>query len=279
MKMCFKEFKAWIKRVLLWRKFLTGCDSLDHTSFLNLLTSAFVDLSGFFTEKPIRNPKLRKSGLYRIKPYGFVVYARGGTEDLYYAIPGREGAVNDFIWSKLESGDFFVDIGANIGYYTLLGSKKVGSSGHVLAIEPVPETARVLKLNLLINHVSNVKVVNKAAWYEKSEIKIGLPTGFFGFASAVVNYEDDKTVLKVEAVPSDDLLRSQEKVKLIKIDVEGSELQVLKGLSQTLPRTAYLSLEASTHGSKIIELLKEKGFACHPVGFSDYVICVNKALL
>ena len=50
----------------------------------------------------------------------------------------------------------FVDVGANIGYYTILGSKLVGSKGVVVAVEPVPDTVRVLRLNLRLNNIKTL---------------------------------------------------------------------------------------------------------------------------
>ena len=113
--------------------------------------------------KNIANPKLLRPGFYLIKPYNIVIYVRG-TDDFYYALPRREGSVHDFIVSVLKEGDVFVDVGANIGYYTILGSKLVGSKGLVIAVEPVPDTVKILRFNLRLNDIKNVLVIDKAAW-------------------------------------------------------------------------------------------------------------------
>jgi hypothetical protein len=70
-----------------------------------------------------RNPRTLFSGVYLIKPFRLIVCVRGGTEDLYNLLPRREESVHDIVVSILRLGDVFVDVGANVGYYTLLASR------------------------------------------------------------------------------------------------------------------------------------------------------------
>jgi len=269
---------VFIRRINFWFKLIRTCRGLDNASVLNLVVSAFFDVLDMVVEKKVRNPRFRRSGLYRISPYGFKVFARGGTEDLYYASPKRERIVSDFVRAKLENGDIFVDIGANIGYYTLLASAIIGDNGKVIAVEPIPETVEALTFNLKLNKVRNVDIVNKAAWHKKGKVHMEMPKGFFGLASGVVNYKEAKSSFQVESIPMDELLDSYQHIKLIKIDVEGAELQVLQGLRNTLTKTIYLVLEASTEREKIIKLLSSLSFVCQAVGFTDYMTCFNKML-
>jgi FkbM family methyltransferase len=73
-----------------------------------------------------------------------------------------EPNITHVISGILQEGDVFVDVGANIGYHSLLGSKLVGSTGSVVAIEPVPDTFAMLLDNLRLNSCSNVRAVNVA---------------------------------------------------------------------------------------------------------------------
>jgi predicted RNA methylase len=59
--------------------------------------------------------------------------------------------VHDFVVDTLGPGDIFIDVGANIGYYSILASKLIGVNGRVFAVEPIPSTAGVLRFNLKIN--------------------------------------------------------------------------------------------------------------------------------
>ncbi|NWF86966.1 FkbM family methyltransferase [Candidatus Bathyarchaeota archaeon] len=271
-------FKIAIRRIIFWYKLVRACRGLDKGSILNLYTSAFFDVQGLFVNKKLTNPTFRKSGFYQIRPFGFKVFARGGTEDLYYASPKRERIVTNFVRANLKKGDIFVDVGANIGYYALLGSLLVGATGTVIAVEPVPETVKVLRLNLKLNNARNIKVIDKAAWNKKEKLLIEMPQGFFGLASGVINYTEAKSMFQVAGVPMDEVLEPYSLVKIIKIDVEGAELYVLRGLRKTLPKTANVVLEASTEREKIVEMLTSFGFTCQRVGVTDYLICSNKSL-
>ncbi len=115
-------------RLLLWLRILRFFNGLTIRSWLNLFVSLLVDIISLLTTKHIRNPKLLWPGLYLVKQYNFIIYVRGA-DDIYHALPRREDRAHDFIVSVLRSSDVFVDVGANIGYYTILGSKLVGSKG------------------------------------------------------------------------------------------------------------------------------------------------------
>lgn len=83
---------------------------------------------------------------------------KGGTDDFYQMIPGREKDVEEFIKLCLKTRSVFVDVGANIGYYTLIASKLVDLQGRVYTIEPIPSTATILKANVKLNGCSNVNI-------------------------------------------------------------------------------------------------------------------------
>jgi len=81
-----------------------------------------------------------------------------------------EKDVETFIRPCLKRGSVFVDVGANVGYYTLMASKLVGPQGRVYSIEPIPSTVAILKSNVKINNCSNIKVCNAAAWSSKGTL-------------------------------------------------------------------------------------------------------------
>jgi FkbM family methyltransferase len=143
-----------------------------------------------------------------------------------------------WITTRLRPGDMFVDVGANIGYFSLLASKLVGKSGKVVAIEPSPKTFRMLQHNLAINRAHNVRALNMAA-ADKSELVevFGGNKHFTGLANicAVGNQERGFVVEgQVQAAPLSEILGAAEikTARLVKIDVEGSEWRVMEGLSE-----------------------------------------------
>ncbi|WP_448577435.1 FkbM family methyltransferase [Thermosphaera sp.] len=199
---------------------------LTFQSELNLWISAFVDSLLYALSSVGFNPRLMLRGLhfYRVKGIG-VIAVRGGTDDFYYMIPGREGDVDIFVKSCLNMGSVFVDVGANIGYYTLIASKLVGSQGRVYSIEPVPSTATILKANIKLNNCLNVSIHEVAVWSSKGTLTLRIPGSWYGLAF-VSRYGGN---IVVNSITLDELLKNETSIDCIKIDVEGAELEVLRG--------------------------------------------------
>jgi len=154
----------------------------------------------------------------------------------------------------LSPGDVCVDVGAHVGYYTLLASRLVGQRGHVYAIEPASTTFAELRRNLELNGVSNVTALNVAAGAADGRgILYDGPPGNAGQASMQepVNMSDDlparssevEVLRVVSVVPPEHHLR----VRLVKIDVEGFEFDVLRGLEPLLDAGARLAVLMELH--------------------------------
>ena len=93
---------------------------------LGMILSAFIDiLLNTVTPSLATLPKVYISGITYSKTYGAHFYVRAFSDDLYSVMPEREGDVNESISSCLKEGDIFVDIGANIGYYSVLVAKSL----------------------------------------------------------------------------------------------------------------------------------------------------------
>lgn len=209
------------------------------------------------------------SGVVYLRPYGVYFYVRACSDDLYSVLPRREDDVNELILSSLKKGDVFVDVGANVGYYTIIISKIIGNNGQVISFEPTPMTAKVLLFNIKLNGLNNVKVIQKAAWIDKGSKPFVVPEGFFGWASIQKNTNKiDK--FEVETLPLDDLFEIH-KIDLLKIDAEGSEYAILQGGLNALEKTSSIVLELSDEKSEIIKLLKEKGFKIKRLNFCSYI--------
>ena len=118
-----------------------------------------------------------------------------------------------------------VDVGANVGYYTLMFAQVVGPAGRIIAIEPSPENLPELKLNIECNKLRNVEIVPKAVGNSRKEV--GLRSGI---NSGVVR--DDKRSYSVEQDLIDNIIT--EPIDLIKIDVEGYEEFALEGAERVL---------------------------------------------
>jgi FkbM family methyltransferase len=259
-----------ISRVFLWRRFISSFKGTSFIAELNLFLSAIVDILFHAISGWSYNPKTLFSGIYLVEEYDFYVFSRGRTDDLYDAIPHREGDVHDFIVNALRKGDVFVDVGANIGYYTILASKIVGDEGQVLAVEPVPQTAAMLKFNVWLNGLKNVTVIDKAAWLKHDLIKLKIPMKEFGCAST---FRCGTLEVQVEAHPLDYMLTNLMDITLMKIDVEGAEYEALLGSQEVLARTKALVIELSRKAKECLSLLQEHGFKCCKAKFTTYYVC------
>ncbi len=159
---------------------------------------------------------------------------------LVYFFGVWEPNLTSWISGRLAPGDVFIDVGANIGYHTLLASKLVGNSGKVISIEALPPIFSILRRHLQVNGVGNVRAVNSAAWdcedvltfYTGSD-ELTVTTTAMPSWAAEWRLESRS---QVSAAPLSSILRPEEiqAARLIKIDVEGAEWHVLSGMSPVM---------------------------------------------
>ena len=144
----------------------------------------------------------------------------------------------DFIKRYLKKGMVVVDIGANIGLYSMFFSKYVGENGKIISFEPFPVTYEHLLQNLKINNICNVTAYNYAI-SDRKESRVIYKDQYNDGANSLVFDENNNGNEKVTTLIFDDfwnetLSKLISDINLIKIDVEGWELFVLKGMIKTL---------------------------------------------
>ncbi len=149
-----------------------------------------------------------------------------------------ESAELAFVERFLKPGMTVLDLGAHHGLYTLLASKVVGSRGKVIAFEPSRREWRALLLHLILNRCSNVRVERLAVGNEDTEADLfivkGNQTGCNSLRPPDVRTGTALTRIRVTRV--DDWLekRKYRQIDFVKLDVEGAELEALKGASRLL---------------------------------------------
>lgn len=263
--------KRFVSRSALWLQILKCLQGVTIKSKLGLIISAIVDTVIFgFHQNSALSPKSYFSGVVRSKKFNCSWSVRKGTDDIYNIMPEREGDVHELICSSLERGDIFVDVGANIGYYTVLGSKLVGSTGVVVAFEPMPDTLEILKLNCKLNYLRNVTIIPKAAWGDECTMPLHFSGGYYGMASMTDTSGGDS--ISIKTIPLDSICKPYRTIKMLKIDAEGAEYQVLSGASGTLNKTKYVVLECSKDCDKIMNLLQRSGFNIRKLSFTTYIL-------
>jgi FkbM family methyltransferase len=141
------------------------------------------------------------------------------------------------VTDTVKTGMTVIDIGAHIGYYSLLFAKCVGPSGRVFAFEPLPGNFALLQKNVQLNSLQNVRVLNQAVFSSTQEITITAPDDQPNPGSGSMHNEAGHEYFRVEAISMDAFC---EKLALrpdvLKLDVEGSEYDVLIGAKETISK-------------------------------------------
>ena len=138
--------------------------------------------------------------------------------------------------SIIKPGYTCVDLGANIGFFSVLFAHWTGPNGKVFAFEPSPENLVLLRKNLKINGISNVEIVDKAVSDEEGVIKLHLCKDNFGDNRIYASEEEkDRKTVDIQAIKLDDFFASKSKpIDFIKMDIQGAELRALKGMKHLL---------------------------------------------
>lgn len=163
-----------------------------------------------------------------------------------------------FIQSIVPANTVCYDIGANIGYHTLVLAKRAGSGGLVYAFEPIPEVCEVLKHNAKINDMSNIVVVNNVVSCESGTLTLVLNIDI-DQASVLEDLPEQKLFAKITKNPlrktftctsitiDEFVAQGNRPPSFMKIDVEGAEVDVLAGATNTLENHQPVVL-CETHG-------------------------------
>jgi FkbM family methyltransferase len=167
------------------------------------------------------------------------------------ALEKYEPYETQLILKQAKRGDVVVDVGANIGYYTILLADKVGKSGKVYAFEPDKISFEILVKNIKENKLKNVVVVNAAVGNKQGKLKLHKSKENFGDYKL---YGKDKGNETVKIIKLDDFLKNI-KINLIKIDTQGWEPEVIKGMEKLIKKNKpAIFLEYSPASYKVAKL-------------------------
>jgi FkbM family methyltransferase len=204
-----------------------------------------------------------------IPKYNYKIYCPATEED-YGLMTAREKEIIEYF--QPDEDDIVIDVGAYLGRYTLISSNKVGDNGKVIAIEAYPQVFECLKKNIKLNQSNNIIPLNYAIFSEdEQKIKLFLreesidtiysPHNTLIHERNELTYNKSKTgrFLNVNTKTLDSIVSfyniDLQKLKWIKIDVEGAELEVLKGAHNILSKSKDLSLLIEVH---LLDLNKNK---------------------
>ncbi|MFI6695922.1 FkbM family methyltransferase [Streptomyces sp. NPDC050433] len=189
------------------------------------------------------NSRLRDSARQRIVYSRFRARFVVDTQDLIqryiYMFGVWEPHMTRWLRTRLLPGDTFIDVGANIGYYTVLASRLVGGAGRVVAVEASPDFHQRLLEQVRLNRRDNVRAVKGAVSDERKNLTFVLASSANMGANSIVPYDGSaESSFEVEAFPLVELLDPVEisTARVIKIDVEGAEGSVVRGMIPMLDK-------------------------------------------
>ena len=178
---------------------------------------------------------------------------------------------------RLKDGDVYLDIGANAGYFTLLASRCVGSTGKVISIEADPATFQLLTKNLELNDCCNVLARNVAATAGVCRVTMKRGDAYNSGSNSIEVKADQGYV---HGLPFRNLAEDYiGRIRFIKIDIEGSEGPVLEAILESLaelPDDVIIASEISSSSASYIERFSSAGFQAYALqniyGIDYYLI-------
>jgi FkbM family methyltransferase len=189
-----------------------------------------------------------------------------------------EPEISHLMSRLLKPGDVFVDIGANVGYDSLLGSSLLGPQGQVIAIEASPTTFAKLKENIALNKSTSIRAVNVAVSDHAGTLDLFDISERNSGAATTVAGRGSKLVASVEALPLSQILTPTEisSVRLIKIDVEGAEPIILNNILDHIgdfPASMVMIVESSLDdfgaSSQVFSRMSQAGYYAYAIE-NDY---------
>jgi FkbM family methyltransferase len=187
-----------------------------------------------------------------------------GTGNHAYWIGHFEQWKQSFIAGNLAEGSVFYDLGAHVGFFTLLGAKLVGATGKVISVEPMPANIARLRAHIQINgYGDRVRVIEAAA-----SVRSGVAR-FTAHGESSMAHLDDQGDTSVATVALDEL--HLDPPSLVKMDIEGGEPAALIGM-KNLISAGRPAMVISPHGTEdqCVALLEDWGYSLETVG-SDFI--------
>lgn len=151
----------------------------------------------------------------------------------------------NFLKTIIHEGMIVVDIGANIGYFSLLLSNLIGSTGKVFSFEPNPRSFNFLKKNTEQNKIKNIKIFQNAVGNKDRMTKLFLSKINFGdnriSPTLIEDTDAEREIIDVKMVTLDNILQN-ETIDFLKVDSQGAEMKILEGAKKTLEKNKKIKM-------------------------------------
>lgn len=179
----------------------------------------------------------------------------------------REPYLTSWWQDNVGSAKSVLDIGANIGYYTLQAAKLMKNEGIIYAIEPIPDNVKLLCKNIALNKFNNISVHQLAIGDKNGKAEI-FCHDFRNYASILPSkWQTYSKTMTIPISTMDNFLKDKAIPDIIRMDVEGYELHILRGAKDTLASNHNIKIIIETHFSllgenttELLDILKSNGF-------------------
>jgi FkbM family methyltransferase len=246
-----------------------------------------------FRRLPVIGPLLRWAGA-KVVPRDSLTWIQvqhGPAKGIWLRLNPRTGQdyfngevepeVQAVLQKYLRAGMTVYDVGANIGFFSLLAARLVGASGRVIAFEADPEIAARLREHVTRNNCANVSVEERAVWSSAAPV-------FFARADASISpdrglghvvagaAETAQGTIRVETVVLDEYAATVDAPDFIKCDVEGAEVEVFRGAQKLLMEkkpTILCEMHGEEKRQALLEEFGRSGYSCESCGV-NHVLAV-----
>jgi FkbM family methyltransferase len=184
--------------------------------------------------------------------------------------------VSEAIWRMLDTGDSALDVGANIGYMTSIMAARIGVKGAVTAFEPHPVVFSRLEKNVRrwngSNRMGHIDALGVAVGSSEAVGALRIPEGF-KHNEGLASLADDGSghTIPVKLVTLDRLVERQTQIGLLKVDVEGHELEVFSGAQCLLRERRIRDIifeEHRDYPTPVTDFLEQMGYSIHELGMT-----------
>lgn len=190
-----------------------------------------------------------------------------------------EPIIQNKVKHYVHAADLVFDIGGNIGQYTLLFSELVGPAGKVVTLEPDYKNFSFLQFNVNINNLSNVTCLKKGVSHVNEVIDFYRDTETGGrsgsFIKEFVGEYFTGSMDKVESITFDSLIEKFGEPDFVKIDVEGFEVNVVKGLTYPLTNTAFIVEVREETKNEVFNYFNERNYQCYQIDYQNDTLVTN----
>ncbi|MBC7485284.1 MAG: FkbM family methyltransferase [Cytophagaceae bacterium] len=198
-----------------------------------------------------------------------------------------EKETNDLLFEYIKPGQVILEAGANNGTETVLLSRLVGPNGKVLAFEPVEHIYQTLQLNLSINHCTNVQTEQKALGESDGQLHFNVLSEDFCNQGMASKYDetsaDAKVLVQQTSIDSWVVKNNIRTVDFIKMDIQGAEIELLKGAKHTIEKSKPLIFTEATEDflsiEKLFDALTDLGYAVYFISSKGQLRLLSKSSL